>query len=204
MTRLVVNSQERLFDRSTAKTWGDLLDDLDERCQAEGHVVTAVRLDGVDEPSFRRPEARTVGLTALAVVDVDTTTPGALVTEAIDEGCAGLDRLCDHAVTVGTLFRGLDPAAANRALVDLAQGLQAATTLLAAIGSVVQGGRPEGAVRSTDAVLGELAGQLEALIAAQQQGDWVTVADIVEHDIQPALRACRSMVEDLASAHVVS
>ena len=43
------------------ETWGDLLERLDRTLVADGRVVTAVRFDGVDQPSFRDAELAGLG-----------------------------------------------------------------------------------------------------------------------------------------------
>lgn len=201
MARVIVNDQDVALD-SGAKTWGELLARVDAQCHASGHVVTAARLDGVDEPSFR--DAALIGraLDGVAVIEIETDSPAALLAGAIREASGGLDRLCKHAIDVGQRFRGRDLAPAQEGLLALVQGLQVLTSLIATIGAVLQTdlasllwqGKP------VSSMLDELGVHLEALIAAQQRQDWLTVADIVEYDVEPALRACGPLFDALGVA----
>jgi hypothetical protein len=199
----MVNNEEIAWDPA-AKTWGDLLARLDDACHAQGCVVTAARLDGVDEPSFRSPAAgdRLVG--GLSVVEIDAQPPASLLADAIREAGTGLDRLSAHSLEVARRFRGRDQAQAQQSLLALVQGLQVLTSLIATIGLVLQtdlgsllwDGRP------ASSLIDGLSAHLEALIDAQQREDWITIADIVEYDVEPALRACRPLFEALGAAAV--
>jgi hypothetical protein len=201
MMRLIVNNRDKTLD-SGAKTWGELLAHVDADLHAEGRVVTAARLDGVDEPSFRDPSLSARTLTDVAVIEIDADSPAALLTEAIREASTGLDRLCGHAIEVSRRFRGRELDHAQQGLLSLVQGLQVLTSLAATIGTVLQtdlrallwNGRP------VSELLDALGGHLEALIEAQSREDWLTVADVVEFDLEPALRACRPLFEALATA----
>jgi hypothetical protein len=196
-----VNKESRTFDPA-AKTWGELLVQLDDACGEEGRIVTAARLDGVDEPSFRHPDVGTRQLDGLAVIEVDAVPPMALLTDSLREAAAGLDSLCAHALEVAGRFRGHELHVAQQGLVELAQGLQVLTSLIATIGVIVQkdlasltwNGEP------ATALVGTLGTQLETLIEAQQNQDWLTVADVMEYDIEPALRACRPLFDALGAS----
>jgi hypothetical protein len=194
MTRLIVNDAPLAADPG-AKTWGELLAVVDRSSQADGRVVTAVRLDGVDEPSFRDPAVCARTLADLAVVEVQTLLPAALLAETVREALDGVDSLAAFSLQVGRRFRGDDLQSAHEGLLELVQGLQVLTSLLATIGAVLQtdirtlvaDGLPVGPL------LERIGSHLEALIAAQQAQDWLTLADVVEYDIEPALAACRPL-----------
>lgn len=48
--------------------------------------------------------------------------------------------------------------------------------------------------------IGTLVTVLETLISAQASEDWVTVADILEYDVEPAIRRWAAVLEDLSSS----
>jgi hypothetical protein len=205
MPRVMVNNEEIAWDPA-AKTWGDLLARLDDACHAQGCVVTAARLDGVDEPSFRSAAATDRLVGGLSVVEIEAQAPASLLADAIREAGTGLDRLCAHALEVARRFRGHDQVEAQQSLLALVQGLQVLTSLVATIGMVLQtdlgslmwNGRP------ASSLLDGVGAHLEALIDAQQRADWLTVADVVEYDIEPALRACGPLFEALGAAAATS
>jgi hypothetical protein len=201
MPRVMVNNEEIAWDPA-AKTWGDLLARLDDACHAQGCVVTAARLDGVEEPSFRSAAASERLVAGLSIVEIDAQPPASLLADAIREAGTGLDRLCAHALDVARQFRGRNLTEAQQSLLALVQGLQVLTSLIATIGAVLQtdlgslrwNGRP------VSSLIDGVGTHLEALIHAQQREDWITVADVVEHDIEPALRACGPLFETLGAA----
>lgn len=177
----------------TAETWGQALDAIDRHLAGRGHIVTDVRFDGIDEPAFREPGVTEQALVDLAVVEVTTGTPDSLMQRCLAEAADSIEPLCQAAATIGDGFRGFDVTAANAGLAELADGM---STLIAIAGaaslaaqSPVDGPRvaalPE---HQTGSLTGELTGFIDALLEAQQAQDWITVADILQYDIEPALR----------------
>ena len=102
------------------------------------------------------------------------------------------------------LFLGHDLDAANRSLVELADGLRMFVALVAAASVALQldleevecNGEPMTAMTE------RLAGFVESIISAQQAGDWVTLADTLQYDVEPALAAWSSALTSLE--HVAS
>ena len=200
MPRVLVNNEPQDVDERL-KTWGELLAWVDHQVAGGGQLVTAARLDGVDEPSFRDPSQATRPLTEWAVVEVDVATPASLVTESLQEALDGLASLRQYAVTVADRFRGTDLGSANRGLGELSQGLQTLVGLIEALGGAIGVGLDtfqwEGRPRS--GLLQEIAQPLTPLAEAQLAGDWVTVADILEFDLEPALAQCEPFFRALAA-----
>jgi hypothetical protein len=188
MIRLLVNNETRTVD-TALKTWGELLAWVDAGCATSGQLVTAARLDGVDEPSFRDPQHAPRALAELAVVELDVSTPSDLVVESLREALDGLNGLRRFTLHTAGQFRGTQIAAANQSLADLSQGLRTfvnlVEALVAAMGvgldDLVWDGRP------IATLLGEIGTPIAALAESQMASDWVTVADVLEFDLEPAL-----------------
>ena len=70
MARCLVNERPELTE-IRPETWESLLEALDARLAADRLVVTAVRFDGVDQPSFREPAVGATPLDGIAQVDID-------------------------------------------------------------------------------------------------------------------------------------
>lgn len=200
MTRVLINNEPRDVD-GTLETWGDLLAWLDEGCAREGRLVTAARLDGVDEPSFREPDHSNRALKGVAVVEVDTQTPASLVLDSLGEAIDGLGSLRSFAVVTATRFRGTDIGAANRGLADLSEGLRTFVSLVAALsgalGINVEALEWQG--RPVSGLLEDIGQPLVELAEAQGAEDWVTVADVLEFDLEPALAQTEPFFVALAS-----
>jgi hypothetical protein len=201
MSICAVNGRE---DKSVAslKTWGQLLDALEQGVDTERAVVTAVRFGGVDQPSFREPGLLTQDLAAGATIDVDTCRADVLMAEAVEAALNGLAPLAHAAQQAADAFRGHALADAHVRLAEIVDTLQILTKLTDAI---TQAGLAPGATRSGDerpTLLEQLGQSLEALIAAATNEDWISVADLLEYDIaelrprwQAVLSACANRQE---------
>jgi hypothetical protein len=200
MRRLLVNDEAQTAE-SAHETWGELLAWVDRLSADRGLLVTAVRLDGVDEPSFRQPELSDRKLGPVEVIEIDAANPATLVAESLDEALSGLAGLRAHALEVARRFRGSRVASANTGLAELTQGLGTLVTLVAAVGGAMGiavdhltlDGRP------AFGPIEDLGQPLVELTEAQTQQDWVTVADILEFDLEPAISRVGPLFTALAT-----
>jgi hypothetical protein len=181
------------------QSWGDVLAHLESRCAADGRLVTSVRFDGVDQPSFRDPAALRQPITNVATIDIDTSTPTGLLTQSLDEAVRAVGTLASAAERVGAAFRGFDIEQANLDLGELAQGLGTLIALAQALGQAAGVdldvlATPDG---TGSKMIADLTTQAESLIAASDGGDWITVADIIEYDLAPMLRQWSSLFDAL-------
>lgn len=201
MPHVVVNAGEQTVE-DLPETWGKLLAGLDRDAAARGEVVTAVRFDGVDEPTFRQPVHATLPLSGFERIEIDTTTPDDLIDEALAEGEVALAALAGAASRTGAAFRSVDLVGANQNLMDLGEGVRSLVGILAtsaqALGIDLQQMTTNG--RAVAVQIDELSAQLESIIDAQKAHDWLTVADILEYDLEPAIRGWRPVFEMLRSA----
>lgn len=177
----------------TAETWGQALDVIDRQLADRGHIVTDVRFDGIDEPAFREPRVVEQALGDYATVEVQSGTPDSLMQRCLADAADSIEPLCQAASAIGEDFRGFDIGAASAGLVELADGM---STLIAIAGAAniaarssdaAGGGRAE-AAHPIGLLAEELTGFIDALLEAQQAQDWITVADILQYDVEPALR----------------
>ncbi len=200
MARVLVNNEATSVETGL-KTWGELLSWADRTSAGRGQLVTAVRLDGVDEPSFRDESLAGRALESLATIEFDATSPGDLVSESLEEGRAGLNGLRDHALEVARRFRGTRVGYANQGLAEFTQGLATLVSLVEAIGEAL--GMPIDTLSVDDtpvvALIDAMGEPLQALGQAQAQEDWVTVADILEFDLEPALARCEPFFDAVAT-----
>jgi hypothetical protein len=178
-------------------SWGDLLDEVDRGIAASGTIVGAVRFDGVDEPGFREPAILIRPLETDLIVEIETEAPGALLGRVLDEASTSLPALEASTRVVAEGFRGADVTQASQGLVQLAESLMNLVALIAAasaaagvpVADLALGGEPVGAALSAlDAALGPV---LEAHAAR----DYVTVADVLEFDVAPAIGPLASVIE---------
>jgi hypothetical protein len=201
MARVVVNGIEWRHTE-LPDTWGDLLDALEADLTAKGTLVTAVRFDGVDEPTFRSPALLARRLADLAHLEVESGSARALVARALQDAAGSLAGLSEAVTRVGADFRGADILKANQALVEVADGVRALVALVAAVSVTLQ--LDLEALRSGDmpmsALAEELAGHVQSLTEAQEARDWLTVADVLEFDLHPALDKWNGIFQDLTES----
>jgi hypothetical protein len=198
MPRILVNGLEQT-PGPACQHWGDLLEHLDGVVAGGGQVLTAVRFDGVDEPTFRDPAGARRSICGLQVIEAESLRPRDLLENSLNEAIGAARTLAEGAGRVGGAFRGFDVSIANQDLVDLAQGLG---TLVAIIQTLSQalGVALDSLVcefGTANNMIEELSGHADALIEAQQAGDWITVADVIEYDVAPALQRWPSLFEGL-------
>ncbi len=190
MPRITVDGVE-YCPAATPRSWGELLDEVDQVLDGRGLIVTDVRFDGLDEPAFRDGPAVERRLDGVAVVEVGTATPVHFVNRCLDDAAGSLPALAAAARDVGEQFRGFDISGANTALIDLAGGVGVLMGIVSTAGGALEldlqtlpcdGGTVGGRVAV-------LTAHIDAVINAQQQQDWLTVADVLQYDLAPALEA---------------
>jgi hypothetical protein len=192
--RLIINQREEMLS-NVPEFWGDLLRRLEDDAAARGELVSAVRFDGVDDPSFPDPSRRGRPLSEVGTIEVETETPHALVQSALTEGESSAQTLAAAALAAANAFRTGDASTGNARLADFGEGVRfliaildtVVTALNVTLDSLESDGRP------VTAHLAELMKQLESMIAAQQSRDWATVADILEYELHPSLGAVRAV-----------
>ena len=188
---------------AACKTWGELLEALDADLGARGMRLAAVRFDGVEEPDFRQPSAMARPLATVQRVDVECATPDALLRQSLGDFAEGIGQTADEVARVCELFRRHEVSAANEGLARLTGDLHTFAALVTtlrdpSVGIPVERLTIDGV--SPEQQIERLGAWLESLIGAQSSQDWLTVADILEYDIEPVLRAWRTRLETLTHA----
>ena len=172
-----------------APTWGDLLATLDEQVSSQGLLLATARINGVEEPSFRDPAVTARRLADDDRVEVETATPSAFLRQCLFDTVRPLDQAAETAARLSATYRQADVSAAHdglRALADELRGLTALVGMLTGplqidLDAVVSNGM------SATEQIREFGSALDALVAAQAQQDWLTVADVLEYDVEPAI-----------------
>jgi hypothetical protein len=201
MTRLVLNDVEQSVE-SVSADWGELLKGLEESANGRGEVVTAVRFDGVDAPTFREPAQTCRALRDVGLIELDTATPSDLLDEALAQGAVAAGTLGAAAGQIGAAFRCTDLREANQRMAELVDGVRSLIWILGTAATVrgISLDEMQCNGHAVSAQLAELTARLVSIVDAQQSQDWLTVADILEYDFQPALQAWQPVFEALRPA----
>jgi hypothetical protein len=188
--------------RNGLKTWGDLIASVDSNLAPTGHVVTDVRLNGVDEPAFRDPGLGTRPLTCFSDISIETGAPSVLARRCLADAAAALTDLQQAARTAADGFRCDSVDDAQRGLEEISQGLLVVVRIVAAAGLALRGEieSADEKGRSISSLSAELDSVIRDLVEGQQDGDWLRVADILEYDLDPMLTVWHSVLNHVAAA----
>lgn len=201
MLRILLNGAEKPTDPA-CRNWRELLEQLDSAAEAQGQVVTAVRFDGVEQPSFRDAVFLSRPMSGLTLVEAESASPRDLLMTSIDEAVVAARTLAAGAERIGAAFRGFDVVSANQDLLEMAQGLGTLVAIVQALSQAIGVGLDKvrcGGQVGTD-MIDELSAHADLLIKSQESGDWITVADVIEYDIAPALNRWPGLFESLRAA----
>lgn len=188
MGQCLVNGEPKIVD-SGLKTWGNLLEAVEANATAERRAVTAVRFDGVDQPSFRRADVLERTLTTVNAIEIETVDRTRLLRATLGQAGSSLPVLAASACQAAVAFRGRDLDAAHAQLTSLVEAVRTLTILTVAT-ATASGTELEDlpcGVGSGADVLGGVGVALDAMAQGQSGRDWPAVADALENDLAPAL-----------------
>lgn len=187
---------------SAHSCWGDLVASLDRDLAASNSVLTAVRIDGVDEPAFREPEVCARPLRSIGEIAIETGQPEALARQCLGDavdGLVGLRAVTDRAARS---FQAGDVAAGQSDLEQLSQGLVTILQIVAAAGIALRGelDRVDEAGRSVATLSQSMDRVITQLVAEQQNQDWVQIADLLLFELDPLLSGWQDFLATTAAA----
>ncbi|MDO8834151.1 MAG: hypothetical protein Q7V01_01070 [Vicinamibacterales bacterium] len=184
------------------KTVGDLVAFVDETLAASGEVVTALRLDEVDEAAFRDPQVCRQRLSGFRAIQVESGSPQALARRCLGDAAQALGSLSQATHEAAGLFRGDDIAQAKAMLEQVSHGLMAVLRIVSAASLALRreldGAGADG--RSIASLSAELDRILQNLVASQQDEDWLQVADVLQYDLGPVLDGWGYVLTEVAAA----
>jgi hypothetical protein len=184
---------------TTVPSWGRLLDAVDEHVAPTGEIVAAVRFDGVDEPGFRDDAVLGVILGSELIVEIETLPPNDLLGNVLDEATRSLPAVAASARDLAGVLRGAQVESAARGIGQLADTIGNLVQLVVAAANAR--GIPLETLQTSDGPAMPLLRALDALLSplleAQQAGDWITVADVLEYDIAPFMPRFGPVIDSL-------
>lgn len=121
-----------------------------------------------------------------------------IIEQCLDDGAQGVEQMIGDVKGLTALFRDHDTGAGNYGLVRLAHNLKALIVLVQTLREPVASMQPPlQAPLPSEADVETLGSWLESLVAAQAGQDWLTVADVLEYDLEPTLRAWMEQLQVL-------
>jgi hypothetical protein len=198
MAIVVINRAADAVDYAVS-TWGELLERLDEQC-APGHVVAAVRINGVEEATFRSADVLTIPLDADAEVLVETARPADLIGAALDEAETVSATILARTLSLSAACRGHNPAGSNQGLADCASSLGWLVAFTSTVARAADVDLDVAGVHSGSELFGQLTVRTNTLLSAHEQGDWTSVADVLEHDLAGIIRRWPLVLQGIREA----
>jgi hypothetical protein len=190
----VLHVDVEAVQRSTApgpENWGQLLDRLEYGDGPDQQVVTAVRFNGVDEPTFREPSTRARNLRALGSIEVETTTVDALLHESARAAHDSIVPLHRAIVRIASSIRRRGAPPVPTDLRDLLLSFQ---TLADVTTGVARARENADLARELDGLAERFYGIVRAVAARQGTGDCQAVADVLDGELAASLDEWSSML----------
>lgn len=188
MSAVLVNGQPFSLE-SGRKTWGDAIDAVDAGAAAEGHVVTAVRFAGVDQPSFLDEDIQSLAVSDLGRVEIDTVPRQRLLRTTLGIAGHSLADIAGGARRAATAFRRGDDAGGHRQLGALIATIRTLLDLTLASAAAAEANLAELPCgdESAEGVLSATGVVLDTLAQHQRAGDWTALADALEGELAPSI-----------------
>ena len=181
-------------------TWGDLVLSVDARLTPHRHVVTSVRLDGVEEPAFRDPALCASRLSAFRRIDIETGEPELLARRSLGEAAEALNELGRVSRDAADRFRTGDIGPAQQDLEQVSQSLLLVLRIVAAASLALRREMesPDQHGLSVAALTSQLDGFIRDLLDAQCADDWLRIADILDDELNPVIARWHQTLAHLA------
>ncbi|MFI5178990.1 MAG: hypothetical protein ACHQO8_10520 [Vicinamibacterales bacterium] len=182
---------------SGPKTWAELLAAVDWAMTNSGRAVTAVRFEGVDQPSFRDADLGSRLLDGLHRIEVESLDTRALIQMTVVTALDSLTALDDDARRVAGAFRGVNAARASGELPGFVSAIRHLSILTATLGDAagVDLDALHCGQRSVHHLLDGVTGALDRVVGSQQAEDWIAAADSLEYELAPSLTSWRSVFD---------
>jgi len=192
--RLVIDGVEVSWDPSALSTFGAVVAEAGRRAAAGGQVVSRIAVDGKEISAQLEREMAGSPSAGIGEVRIVTTTPGALLREALDGALDLSAAILRDVRSVSALLKAGDFPAAKSLYVSCVESLATFFQLAGAVFNGFQSGAfpiPGGAAAgggelpSPPSTTAEI---LQRLLAAQKEEAWGDMAELLDNEIVPNLR----------------
>jgi hypothetical protein len=178
-------------------TWQDLLDDLETHRISKGKAISTVCFDGVEVPNFKKSEILIRALNTIGQIKIDIVNMQDIIQQAIRDVEGFKITIESSMIDIAEIFRRQQINKANPKLSELFQALKMFISLLKGLELSLQGQEAQAAVDSVDNQVVELEPVVQAVIDAQNQNDWILLADIVEFELLAAISGFEKTIQAL-------
>ncbi len=187
MMRVVHNAVvDEAFDCGDCENLAEVLERSGRGREAEAHLYTHIRIDGLDLPEDSFSRLDEVSIAGVERIEVESRPS---IEIAISSLCHSAEYVVPVRRAVGRvadLFRRGRSDEANDLLADVSDSLGVLVAAVTGTANVI----PECAEQLLTPIQ-ELVEWLDPVIVGQGNGDWVYVADLLEYEVDPRLEAWR-------------
>jgi hypothetical protein len=187
MTQLAFNGSSAPVNPGL-NTWQELLTDLEASKLADNEVITSVHFDGDEIVHFRNADALNVSLNSLQEIRVEAVGRNEMLRSAVQDAHSYLSSLKSSMLEIAEMFRSERQDQGNARLQQLLEGLKTFLALSRGIELSICG-MPTAESSAVEKAIEQMGPTLEDQIGAQSQSDWMLLADILEYDLAPNLKA---------------
>ncbi|RJP20262.1 MAG: hypothetical protein C4529_09825 [Deltaproteobacteria bacterium] len=191
--RLVIDGNEVRLDSSTPETLGAVVAEAGRLAAARGRVAHRIEVDGREISTREEREMSARPAAELGLVRVQTTTPAALLREALDGALDLSAAIRRDAKEVSSSLRSGDVPSAKSLYVSCIESLGTFFQLAGAVFNGVRSGAfplpvaADGEKEELPGPPGSTAVILQRLLAAQKEEDWRRMADLLDREVTPNL-----------------
>jgi hypothetical protein len=176
---------------SSLGTWGEVLDWLETDYLSEGRCITRVSFGDRESADYREETVCRQEVGAFDSIDIESGDFDTVVYESLGELSAEIDRVSEAGRAIVSLFEQREEEAAHSELSHYLNALG----LLFGVLSTDLGWVHEESGDSRPVLTKALEDALGQLIAAQENGFWISVCDVLEYEIPPVLDGWKELVD---------
>jgi|WetSurMetagenome_2_1015567.scaffolds.fasta_scaffold332230_1 hypothetical protein len=178
-------------------TWQDLLDDLETHRISKGKAISAVYFDGMVVPNFKESEILNRALNTIGQITIEIVNMQDIIHQAIRDVEGFKKTIETSMIDIAEIYRRQQINEANTKLSELFQGVKMLVSLLKGLELSVLGQEVPSSSESVDKSVAELEPVLQGIIDAQNQQDWILLADIVEFELLSAISGFDKTIQEL-------
>ena len=193
--KILVDNREVKSKRSYGNLQ-EIVYDISEEQLRKNRVVWSVKVNGTDYDEQSPHDAVNIKTTDIKTLELGTMDTAEICESFMQNGKALVDCLCRGTEKVSELFRLDDAEKANRhysSLLDSCQGFFAMLHHSQGIGELDRT-TSVGKGLSLAEKFGSIDRLFDSMYVAQQNEDWINLADLLEYELSPLLAECKEIM----------
>jgi len=175
-----------------------ILQEIGEKQLGNNRIIWSVKVNGNPYHEQSPHDAMKVAAADIRTLEIGTMDDTEICEAFIQNGGVIADCLCRGTEKVSELFRLEDEGTANKHYGDLLESCRGFFSMLHHTQEVLKMGGTANHY-SVEDHLASVNKLFEIMFKAQQNEDWIRLADLLEYELSPLLAECKEIVVDLAA-----